>query len=80
MWRPTLGAPSGQVSRRRGSGRATFPGMERERERRASQPLTERTAERTERTQVDLGTIGLAVYFVALIAIVGLLLLLPAIF
>ena len=73
MWSPTLGAPSGQVSRRRGSGRATFPGMERERERTAAQPLTERT-------QVDLGSIGLAVYFVALIAIVGLLLLLPAIF
>ena len=71
MWRPTRGASSGQVSLRRGSRRATFPGMERDR----------RTSERVdERNQVDLATIGLAIFFVSLIVIVALLLVLPAIF
>jgi hypothetical protein len=62
-WIPTRGAPGGQVSRRRGSGRATVRGMDHGREER---PAT-----------LDLLTIGLLVFFLALIGIVAALLILP---
>jgi hypothetical protein len=44
------------------------------------QPERTMAEARDDRDQLDLGTIGLAMYFVALIVIVLLLLLLPAIF
>src|SRR5688500_16186008 len=62
--RPTAGASAGQVKRRRGSGRARVRAM-------ADEPREPST---------DLMGIGLLVFFVALIAIVGALLILPAIF
>lgn len=58
---PTRGAPSGHVSRRRGSWRATVRGME------------------PEPRSVDLLTVALLVFFVALILIVAALLILPQI-
>ena len=58
---PTRGAPSGHVSRRRGSGRATVRAME------------------PERRSIDLLTVALLIFFVALILIVAALLVLPQI-
>jgi hypothetical protein len=58
---PTRGAPSGQVSRRRGSRRATVPAMD------------------PEPRSVDLLTVALLVFFLALILIVAALLVLPQI-
>ncbi|MDQ2673260.1 MAG: hypothetical protein M3Y40_01255, partial [Chloroflexota bacterium] len=72
---PTRGASAGQVRRRRGSrrGRATVEVMER--------PLDEPSAdEPAQADELDLTAIGLAVFFVSLILVVGALLILPAIF
>ena len=60
-WMPTRGAPSGHVSRRRGSRRATVRAMDRE-------PRS-----------LDLLTVALLVFFVALIVTVAALLVLPQI-
>ena len=65
-WMPTAGASSGQVRRRRGSGRATVRAMESP----GDQPESD----------TDLLTIGLVVFFVALILTVGALLLVPILF
>jgi hypothetical protein len=67
---PTAGASSGQVRRRRGSARATVRAMREP----ADQPLDETPG------NADLLTIGLVVFFLALILIVGALLLAPALF
>jgi hypothetical protein len=64
---PTLGAPAGQVSRRRGSGRATVRAMDPES---GGDPRRSPGA-------LDLLTVGLAVFFVALIGTVAALLILP---
>ncbi len=61
---PTGGEPAGQVRRRRGSGRARVRAM-------ADEPNEPRT---------DPLSVGLLVFFVALIGIVAALLILPAIF
>jgi hypothetical protein len=62
---PTAGASAGQVSRLRGSGRATVRAM--------AEP-------RDEGNGSDLLTVALFVYFVALIVLVAGLLVLPALF
>ena len=73
-WRPTAGASSGHVRRRRGSGRdrarATVPVMDDE--------VREAGPEPDE--GLDLLTIGLFVFFVALIGTVGALLLVQVFF
>jgi hypothetical protein len=60
---PTAGASSGQVRRRRGSGRATVRAM----------------VESNEQDDSDLQTLALYAYFVGLIVLVAALLVLPAI-
>jgi hypothetical protein len=67
---PTTGASSGQVRRRRGSERATVRAMKEP----VDQPPDEPSG------NADLLTIGLVVFFLALILIVGALLLAPALF
>jgi hypothetical protein len=64
---PTDGASGGQVSRRRGSGRATVRAMD------------ERPTDEPAKGELDLLTIGLLVFFVALIGTVVALLLLQAV-
>jgi hypothetical protein len=75
-WMPTRGASSGQLSRRRGSRRATVRVMEPPTadEREAGAPETPGPE------GPDLVSIGLAVYFVAVILVVGALLLVSAAF
>src|SRR5688500_7033905 len=63
---PTTGASSGQVRRRRGSARATVRAMK--------EPVDQPPE------GADLLTIGLVVFFLALILIVAALLLVPALF
>ena len=65
-WMPTRGAPSGQLRRRLGSGRASVRPM-------ATDPDATLRAS-------DLLTIGLLVFFVSLLVVVAALLVLPAIF
>jgi hypothetical protein len=69
---PTRGASAGQLSRRRGSRRATVPGME-------PSPPTADEREPGPETP-DLVSIALAVFFVSVILVVGALLLVPAAF
>jgi len=61
---PTRGASAGQVSRRRGWGRATVPGMEPE-------PEAPR--------RIDLLSIALLVFFLSLLVIVAALLMWPTV-
>jgi hypothetical protein len=76
---PTRGASAGQVSRRRGSGRrprATVLGMEDEARPEAIEGA-DATAESPDAPrELDLLTIGLVVFFVALIGTVAAMLLL----
>ena len=65
-WIPIRGEPGGQVSRRRGSARDTVRGMDDEREAVPGSPAS-----------LDLLTVALAVFFIALIALVAALLILP---
>ena len=76
---PTGGASGGQVRRRRGSRRATVRPMD-------PRPTTPSASDPTEEPrngpqgELDLLTIGLAVFFLSLILVVGALLILPAVF
>jgi hypothetical protein len=74
-WIPTRGAPSGQSSRRRGSGRATVRPMTDDR----GTPPAEASEDepRQPGSTADLLSIGLLVFFVALLLVVAALLALP---
>lgn len=65
-WIPTRGAPTGQLRRRLGSGRASVRPM-------ATDPEVPQRGS-------DLLTIGLLVFFVSLLVVVAALLVLPAVF
>ena len=71
---PTGGAPGGQLSRRRGSRRATVPAME------PTNAPDREPADTPGPEGPDLVSIGLAVFFVSVILVVGALLLVPAAF